>query len=280
MKPSTEIRAELTRLAKLEDHHIDLAGAALTLAAVTRPRVPVDPYRRHLEKLVGEVAAYAGGTGGAVPDLDLRIEALSQVISRRYGYGGEGTGDNDPEDANLMRVIDRRSGISVAIGILFLHVARCLEWPAVGINFPVRFLLRLDDDGQRTIIDPFSGGKAVSPVDMRAMMKAAAGSQAELKPFRYRELDNRGILLHLHNNVKVRLLHEDRLEEALDVVETMLLFAPGSTNLWREAGLLNVRLDHVKEAVAMLEEFLRRSTGDASRYRTSILLQELRGRLS
>ena len=279
MKPSTEIHAELTRVGTLPDGDIDLAGTALRLAAVNRPRVPIEPYLRHVDKLAGEVGTYSGASGSTVPDLDLRVEALGQVIAKRYGYSGEGAGDNDPEDANLMRVIDRRCGISVTLGILYLHAARALDWDVAGINFPVRFLLRLEHDGSRVIVDPYAGGRVVTPVDMRAMMKGAAGSQAEIKPFRYRDLDNRGILLHLQNNVKVRLLHEDRLEEALDIVEAMLVFAPNTTNLWREAGLLNVRLDNIKEAVALLEEFLRRSKGDASRYRTTILLQELRGRL-
>ncbi len=278
MKPTAEIRAELTRVGTLPDGDIDLAGTALHLAAVNQPRVALEPYRRHLEKLAGEVGAYAGVFGGAVPDLHMRVEALGQVIARRYGYSAEGAGDNDPEDANLMRVIDRRCGLSAALGILYLHAARTLNWEAAGIDFPVRLLLRLEHDGTRIIIDPHGGG-VVTPVDMRAMIKAAAGSQAEIKPFRHRELDNRGILLRLQNNVKVRLLHQDRLEEALDIVEAMLMLAPAMTNLWREAGLLNVRLDNIKEAVALLEEFLRRSMGDAARYRTIVLLQELRRRL-
>jgi len=42
---------------------------------------------------------------------------------------------------------------------------------------------------------------------------------------------------------------------------------------------LHAHLDNVKEAVAALEEYMRRTVGDAARYRTSVLLQELRGRL-
>ncbi|MBL6932945.1 MAG: tetratricopeptide repeat protein, partial [Rhodospirillales bacterium] len=69
------------------------------------------------------------------------------------------------------------------------------------------------------------------------------------------------------------------LDEALDVVETLLLLAPGEPALWREAGILNARLDRVREAVTALEEYLKNADADASRYRTSILLQELRTRL-
>jgi regulator of sirC expression with transglutaminase-like and TPR domain len=75
-------------------------------------------------------------------------------------------------------------------------------------------------------------------------------------------------------------LRSDNLEQALDVVDTLLLVAPKNPALWREAGILNTRLDRVKEAVAALEEFLNHAGADASRYRTSVLLQELRERLN
>jgi regulator of sirC expression with transglutaminase-like and TPR domain len=90
----------------------------------------------------------------------------------------------------------------------------------------------------------------------------------------------REVLLRLQNNIKARLLQARQFEDALDVIETMLLIAPNATALWRESGLLNARLDNVKAAVAALEEFMRRDSGDTSRYRTSVLLQELRGRLN
>ena len=279
MKPSSHIRQELTRIGTLPDGEIDTAATALLLASVTSPKVALDPYQRHLDRLVADTAAYTAAATDDDEELPLRAEALRQVIAKRYGYGGDGAGDTDPEDANLIRVIDRRSGVSVALGLIYLHAAGSLGWHAVGLTFPARFLVRLEHDGGRIIIDPMDGGRITTPAGMRAVIKAAAGNQAELKPSQYHALGNREVLRRLQNSAKVRLLHQDRVHEALDVVETMLLFAPDTPGLWREAGLLNVRLDNVKEAVTALEEYLRRSRRDAARYRTSVLLQELRGRL-
>jgi regulator of sirC expression with transglutaminase-like and TPR domain len=274
-----DIRTRLVKIGQLPDQHIDLADAALILAAAERPGVSLDPYRRHLERLVADVRAYAGGTRPEAP-LNLRIEALVQVIVRKYGYGGTESVFDDLEAANLMRVIDSRSGLPIVIGILFIHTARALGWPMQGLDFPGRFLVRIEADGKRRILDPFGGGRVLGAPDMREMFKAVAGNHVELTPNHYREMGNRDMLLRLQGNIKARLLRGERLYDAVETIEAMLLFAPASTELWREAGLLHARLDHVKDAVAALEEYMRQSGGDNARYNTSILLQELRTRLN
>jgi len=77
-----------------------------------------------------------------------------------------------------------------------------------------------------------------------------------------------------------RLIREERWDDVLEAIETMLLFAPGEVDQWREAGLLHARMDHVEDAVRALEEYMRRCGGDDTRYNTSVLLQELRSRLN
>ncbi|MBC8338690.1 MAG: transglutaminase family protein [Rhodospirillales bacterium] len=239
----------------------------------------MEPYLRHLENLTSGVRDYAKGSGPEAA-LELRIEALVQVIVRRYGYGGTEDVFDDLDAANLMRVIDHRSGLPVAIGILFIATARAQGWTATGLDFPGRFLVRLDAGGQRIIIDPFAGGAVLDAPDMRAMFKAIAGNHVELTPGHYRDLSNRGILLRLQGNIKTRLLRQKQWDEAAQTIETMALFAPGHTDLWREAGLLYARLERNRDAVRMLEEYMRRTGAEDARYKTSVLLQELQARLN
>lgn len=275
MTPHRAVRSHLAGIGAGPDGDIDLADAALILASIGRPRTATEPYRRHLAKLVAEVAAYAGP--GVPAGIGLPAEALRRVLSRRYGYIG--ADESAEEDANLMRVIDRRGGLPVALGIIYIYVARAQGWTIEGIGFPARFLVRLEVDSQRLILDPFAGGRVLAAKDMRALVKALAGNQADITPAHYRALSNRDILVRLHTHVKSRLLEAERPEEALAAIEAMLLFSPGETALWREAGVINARLDKVEAAVAALEEYLRSDTGEAAHYRASALLQELKGRL-
>jgi regulator of sirC expression with transglutaminase-like and TPR domain len=278
VRPPPHIGAELTRIGKLPDERINLAEAALLLAAIHRPRALFEAYRRHLGRLAADVAAYTG-EGENAGRLEMRAEALTQVIARRYGYGGDPIEEDPAEAASLTQAIDRRTGASVALAILYIHAADTLNWPVAGIDFPARMLVRLEHGGRRLILDPFDGGRVVGPETLRGMLKEATGYHAELNPSHYRSMGKRDVLIRLQDNIKSRYLGEDRLEEALETVETMLLFAPEVAALWREAGLLHARLDNVKAAVVALEEYMRHNTGDSARYRTSLLLQELRGRL-
>jgi len=274
-----DIRARLTEIGGAEDGAIDLFESALVLAAADRPRARLEPYRRHMEGIISEVRTYVGSTEPLVP-LGLRIEGLVQVIIKRYGYGGTQEVFDDLDAVNMMRVIDSRSGMPIVIGILFMQTARTLGWDICGLDFPGRFLVRLEAGGERRILDPFAGGTVVEPRDMRDMFKAIAGNHVELRAEHYRDMGNRDILLRLQGNIKIRLLREERFDDALETLEVMLLFAPDKLELWRETGLLHARLDHIKDAIRALEEYLRRCGTDETRYNTSMLLQELRAQLN
>ena len=279
MRFPLDIRARLTEIGGAEDGAIDLFESALVLAAADRPGARLEPYRRHMEGIISEVRTYVGSTEPLVP-LGLRIEGLVQVIIKRYGYGGTQEVFDDLDAVNMMRVIDSRSGMPIVIGILFMQTARTLGWDICGLDFPGRFLVRLEAGGERRILDPFAGGAVVEPRDMRDMFKAIAGNHVELRAEHYRDMGNRDILLRLQGNIKIGLLREERFDDALETLEVMLLFAPDKLELWRETGLLHARLDHIKDAIRALEEYLRRCGTEETRYNTSMLLLELRARLN
>jgi regulator of sirC expression with transglutaminase-like and TPR domain len=281
LRPSPEISRRLNAFGKLADDELGLTETALELARVERPGITPASYERHLEKLTDDVAAYAGRGGENLKGgLDMRTEALQQVIARRGGYSGGDDAYEDFECANLMRVIDRRQGLPTLLGIIYIHVARALGWSMDGLDFPPRFLVRLEFNGERRILDPFDNGRVMQPHDLRDIYKAVSGPQVEIQPRHTVAMSNRAIILRSRRNAKVLHLRSENLEGALEVVETLLMLAPRELALWREAGILNARLDRVADAVTALEEYLALAGPDVARYRTTILLQELRARLN
>ncbi len=270
--------AEVEAAGRSAEDEMNIGAVALALAAVANPEARRRPYRRHLEKLSAEVEAYVSGHRGPVP-LPLRHEALVQVIHKRYGYVGTEDCFDDIEAANLMRVIDRRGGLPVAMGVLYLHAARHMGWQVAGVDFPGRFLLRLDADEGRLIFDAFEGGETLTAPDLRKVLKSMAGPKAELDPMHYRKAGPRAVLLRLQNNIKIRQLSAQRLVDALKTLKTMVALAPNDAMLWHEVGVLHAHLHQAPEAIAALEECLRHSGSEKARYQASVLLQELRGRL-
>lgn len=270
-----EVRRRLTARSEGDGKRIDLAQAAVDFGLLSRPGADADAYLRHLEALSRDVTLYAE----ADADVDDALEALVQIIARRYGYGGDEDSFEDLDAANLTRVIDSRRGLPVALGILYIHAAREQGWDACGIDFPGRFLVRLEVAGERRLFDPFEDGRVLAPHDLRELLKSAAGLDAELTPEHYAEAGDREVLVRLLNNIKVRLLRRDRFEDALEIIAQAQLIVPNDPSLWREAGMIHARQDRIKDAIHALEHYMRLDSRGESRYSTSVLLQELRGKL-
>lgn len=276
MNTREEALAALARVAAQDDDAIDLAETGLVLASLDRPRVSLDRYRDHLIELGASVR-------GAMPDdasLDECVAALNASMVERYGYQGDTQNYDDLQNANLMRVIDRKRGLPVALSILYLHAGRAQGWAMAGINFPGHFLVRLDCGAGRAILDPFHGGRTLGTGELRALLKSVSGRDAELTPAHYAPLGNRDILLRLQNNIKLRQMQAGQIEAAVATLEGMLAFAPAKPELWREAGLLRARLGQVRAALNALERFTALETGHDERFRIATLMQELRSKLN
>ncbi|MEX2451698.1 MAG: tetratricopeptide repeat protein [Rhodospirillales bacterium] len=279
MKPPPHIQNRLRRIGMLTGEHIRLGETALFLATAVDKRARIMPYIRHLKHLTSDVTSYLG-RDLETADITLRAEALRQVLAKRYGYGPvPEDGADIREAANFMRLIDTRAGTGAALAVLYVHVAQTLGWDVSAVNFPGRSLVRLEAGGIRGIFDPSDGFLLRAPQDLRRLLKEIVGEQAELAPGHYAKLDNRALLIRFQDRLKLYLLETERYFEAADIIDTTLLFAPLDAALWREAGHLHARLDNITAAVSALENFMRLSEGSEKRYRTSLLLQELRARL-
>ena len=280
MRLTTEIRQQLEALGPFGGNTPDIGEAFLWLAAMDRPGVSIDPYRRHLQNLVEAARDYTAGEDPAlvVERAKMRIESLHQIIIRRFGYTCPETSDLEAHDFNMMRVIDNRCGSPLCLGLLYLFVSQQLEWNLEGINFPGTLLLKTTDIDTPIIFDPQTG-LPVSVPDMRLMLKAVRGQDAELNPIHYQPQSHTELLLALLDQIKRLFLGLGQLDPVRHVLEAMILINPKDGQLWRESGLIHARLDHIAEAINALEVYLKYSRTDEYSYDASLLLQDLKQKL-
>ncbi len=260
-----------------------IAEAALLMAGLDRPGKAMVHYLDHLEELARDTAAAAADLGANRADIwtpDLRLEALRGVFAVRHGYCGDHESYDDPQNANLMSVIERRRGLPVSLGILTLQVARAQGWHMNGVSFPGHFLISMDTGGARVIIDPFNGWRQLAASDIRELLKAITGLGAELSPAHYAAVDDRHVLLRLQNNVKLRAVQAGRLSDGLASLEIMLMIAPDSAELWREAALLHINTDNLRAAIPALERFIKLAPSDPRADEAFALIRDLRHRLN
>jgi regulator of sirC expression with transglutaminase-like and TPR domain len=254
----------------------DIGEAALALAALGRPRVPLDRYRRHLDQLSEDIGRIAAGCS----DLQDRLAALNNVLVDKHGYAGDQLNYDDLQNANLIRVIDRKKGLPVALGILYIHTARAQGWSISGLAFPGHFLLRLGEGGERLVLDPFHQGTTRATHELRDLLKAMSGADAELRPEHYTDVPDREILLRLQNNIKLRLIQQNDPAGAEAVVTRMLMLAPEQTGLWWETGVLNAKVGQLQAAIDAVERFIELDDRAQPRQEAAAFLQKLRGQLN
>ena len=276
MTGKSDHMAALKRIGRLEDEAIDLAEAALVLGALDKPGVTLDPYREHL----AELAPAPHQAAGDHDFLETRTAAINRLMFESHGYRGDTETYDNPENANLLDVVDRRTGLPVSIGILYIHAARAAGLDITGLAFPGHFLLRATDGAERIIIDPFHGGQALEAGHLRDLLKQFMGADAELTPRHHAPIGNRDILLRLQNNIKARALKVNDTARASEILERMALLAPGVASVWQELGILSVHMGNLRRAMNALETFLDFAPSQDEEREAESLLKQIKSSLN
>jgi regulator of sirC expression with transglutaminase-like and TPR domain len=218
----------LRRLGESGSGPHDIAHAALMLAALDHRALPLEPYLGHLRQIEEAMQAEAA----LFRRVDDGVRALVRLLVNRLGYDGDRLEYDNPGNADLISVIDRRRGLPVALGVLYMHAARAGGMRADGLNSPTHFVLRLSHRGDDAIVDPFNGGMTVERE--RVAVAPGAGDAGLAQP-----VSDTDVLLRLENNLKMRALNAGEHERALELTRRMVLIAPRRSDLWFDLARLN-----------------------------------------
>jgi regulator of sirC expression with transglutaminase-like and TPR domain len=259
-----------------KDAEMDLGETALALALLFLPGVNPDRYRHHLRRMCTQLEeTYAQLRKGGEETLALRVEAIRRVVHGLNEYKGDQEHYDDLQNANLIRVIERRRGLPIAIGILYIVIARAAKWQIDGLAFPGHFLVRLDMDGARVILDPFRDGQEMNAAELRQLLKSIAGEKAELSHHFYNPAGTRDVLLRLENNLKKRLIDNADYAQAIVVAEAMEALAPDEYRIFFDKGVLYAKLGQKAQAIQAIEQYIVRAPDARDRQQAQGLLQQI-----
>jgi len=264
-----------------EDSDIDLAEAALALGLIFLPGLHVDRYRQHLRKLAEHVQEeYRSRLRlGEEDNLHMRVQVLRKIIHEAHGYEGDEKNYDDIQNANFIRVIERRKGLPVSLGILYIILARGMDWSCDGLSFPGHFLIRMELDSERIILDPFKLGREMNAADLRQLLKSIIGQKAELSHDYYNPVPNREILVRLENNLKKRLIEGEDYSQAILVADAIGAFSPDEYRIYLDKGVLHAKLGQNQQAVTALETYIAKTPNPKEKQHANLLLQQIKSSL-
>ena len=257
----SEMRAFAEMLAR-EESRIDLAHACLMIAQDAYPELTVEPYLGEIERMALRLRGRLGQAGAA----EEKVMALNQYLFDELGYRGNTEAYYDPRNSYLNEVMDRRTGIPITLGVLYMALGRRIGLPLEGVSFPGHFLVRLRLRGGMLVLDPFAGGTPLGTDDLRERLRRVVPKGAtQGVPVRELPLDPflepatpRQILSRVLRNLKAIYRESDKPERLLEVLNRMLVVAPDSTSELRDRGLVYQRLECYRAALQDLSGYLER----------------------
>jgi regulator of sirC expression with transglutaminase-like and TPR domain len=246
--------AARSRLAKLlgRSGPLPLLEATLLVAAEEHPEMDV------LTQIgrVLTIATEAKARVAAHENPFARIDALRSFVFDEIGFKGNVDHYDDPRNSYLDDVLDRKLGIPLTLSMITIEIARGAGLQADGVGLPGHFIVRIDEQGRRLLLDPFHGGHVITLEDCRDLVVRTTG-RASL--FRKDSLDvasPRAMLNRLLMNLKRIHLAQGDYDRALGIVERLLIVAPGDAKEIRDRGLLLAHLGRPDAAVCDLESYL------------------------
>jgi len=254
-----DILARFEAIGARGENLLDIGETALLLANLDLPTNSLSVYHDELNLITSDMNA---ASQGAETLLD-RIGALSDTLYKKHHYQGDLETYDDPQNANLMRVIDRRKGLPVALGILAIHAGRSQGWEISGLNFPGHFLLQLSKSGEQALIDPFDEARLVGNEDLQRIFRRIHDRQMPRRTDFIQAISDRDILIRLQNNIKIRALGAGNRKRAIEILQSIILIVPGNGELLAELALLEASAGNIKSALAQIDKFMARNPGFA-----------------
>ncbi len=227
--------------AALQQTPLDLASAALAIAAIEFPGVTAAPHLARLDALAREAEPRISGL-----DTADAASTLSRLLFDEMAFTGNEDEYYDPRNSCLNYVIEERLGIPITLSLLLIEVGRRAGIPIEGVGFPGHFIARVRDEERMRFFDPFAHGREVSVEELAARINLAP-DDPRLEPH-LAAVTPKQILNRMLANLKFTYLDRGQFAQAHLAMELLIALSPWALEQIKDRGLIAYRLGRYDQA--------------------------------
>ena len=227
---------------------MSLDRAALTLATVEYPGLPIDQNVHTLDVMASEIAERTRNASNGHEF----ISRTNYFLFDEMGFRGNAEDYYNPHNSCLNEVLKCRTGIPISLSVLYLEIARRLRRPVYGIGLPGHFLVQYDDGQYATYIDPFQRGALLNADECYQMASVKYPDPSVLRP-----VDNRQILFRMLNNLRGIYFSRRLYRKALQVMDLLIDATPAEADHYKHRATLHMQLQQMGAARTDLEQYLK-----------------------
>lgn len=249
---SSLARDRFTAAVQRPDESINLALAALYIAQEAYPELDCGAYLQRLDQMADDLRDRLPAETYPLKV----IRALNEYLFEAQGFIGNQQDYYNPQNSFLNQVLDRRTGIPITLSIVYLELAKRIDFPMAGVGMPGHFLVRPTVAEMAIFVDAFHQGEVLFEEDCRDRIKAMYGKDARMLPQHLEPIGNKPFLARLLTNLKVIYLQQQDIPRALAAIDRILLLSPNSLMERRDRGLIYYREGELSAAKEDLKYYL------------------------
>lgn len=261
--PEARAAAEWRRIAGMPDEDVSLAEGALWIAAAEYPGLDVDDY---LGRLHGMATTLRKRLRADIATAE-KLLALNHYLFSELGFAGNADDYYDPRNNFLNEVLERRLGIPITLGVVYMEVGRRIGLGLHGVSFPGHFLVKCALRDGMVILDPYSRGLSLGVDELRQRLQDAGGD-ADVDEATLGHLlgaaPNKEVLARMLRNLKAVYSRQEDWLRALSSSERLIALDPDDAGEeYRDRGGIYLRLECFRAALGDFGTYLRQRPGAA-----------------
>src|SRR5271170_663187 len=152
---------------------------------------------------------------------------LHEVLFDEEGFNGNSADYYNPLNSYLPAVLQTKRGLPITLSLVYKIVAERLGLRVWGVALPGHFLVGLETQDTRTLVDPFSGGRLLSEEEARDRLMQMFGPEAEWSDEMLQPASNRHWLTRMLQNLLNVFGTSNQYSEMAAVLEMEMLLWPG-----------------------------------------------------
>jgi regulator of sirC expression with transglutaminase-like and TPR domain len=200
---------------------------------------------------------------------------LHALLFEEEGFAGNSDDYYNPLNSYLPAVLQTKRGLPITLSLVYKIVAERLGLRVWGVALPGHFLVGMETEGTRTLVDPFSGGRLLSEEEARDRLMQMFGPEAEWSDEMLQPASNRHWLTRMLQNLLNVFGNAGRYSDVAAVLEMEMLLWPDQSHLQRDLGLVLARCGLARPASVWLDRYLKTNPDDPQRIQIRELLQVL-----
>lgn len=215
-------RQQLVEVLASSEDQIDLARAALLIAAIDNPEFNVEDSLQSLDDLAND---FLKSLPEGISEAD-KLPAFHRFLFDEQGFHGSRVNYYNPSNSYLNETIDDREGLPITLSVVYMTLARRVGLKVEGVGLPGHFVVRyVQAMGEPTLVDPFDRGKTLSVEEAKSMVSETG-----------RAWDDESLIAQTSKQIVIRMMRNllnlanesQDPEAALRYVETILALDPES----------------------------------------------------